>query len=61
MHAYVESRLGKRRWFLHKRGGTPIVETQQDMSFLQKRFLELAYDEYGQTKSNLPPEARKHL
>lgn len=57
----MKSRHGRERWFLHKRGGAPLVESQQGMSFLQKRFIMLAADEYGHDKSDLPSEARKYL
>jgi len=57
----VSSRHGRKRWILHERGNTPIVDTQQGMSYLQKQFLLLAYDEYGQDKSDVPASAQRHL
>lgn len=61
MHAYVKSERGRRRWFLHDRGGAPIVDTQRGMSYLQQKFIIVAQNEYGQDKSDLPSDAKKHL
>ena len=61
LHAYVNSQLGRRRWFLHDRGNAPLVQSQSETSFLQQRFLVLAHNEYGQTKDDLPAKARRHL
>lgn len=61
LHAYVQSHIGRKRWFLHKRGGVSLVSDQSDASFLQQQFLVLAFNEYGQTKDNLPRSAKRHL
>jgi hypothetical protein len=61
LDAYVQSSLGRKRWFLHNRGGAAIEDDQDEMSFLQQQFLMRAYKEYGQTKENMPASARKHL
>ncbi len=61
LHAYVKSSLGRKRYFLHERGGTPLAPRQQDLSYLQQQFLVIAYDHYGHDKSDLPASARKHL
>jgi len=53
MHAYVKSKQGRRRFFLHERASTgPLYDDR--LSFLQQRFLQIAYDEYGQDKSDIP-------
>jgi hypothetical protein len=61
LDAYVQSPLGRKRWFLHERGGAPIEGEQTEMSFLQQQFLIRAYNEHGQSKSDLPASARRHL
>jgi hypothetical protein len=61
LHAYVESDLGKRRWFLHKRGNAPLVTSQHEMSYLQQQFLVLAHNEYGPDRSQLPRQAQQQL
>jgi len=61
LHAYVQSRVGRRRWFLHDNANVPIAHQQENLSFIQQRFLLLAHEQYGTSKDDLPPEARKHL
>lgn len=53
--------MGRERWFLHDRGGAPLVQSQQNLSFLQKQFLIQAQNHYGQDKSDLPPEVRRQM
>jgi len=61
LHAYVKSRLGRRRWFVHNRGEAGTLRHTEDLSFLQQQFLALGAQEYGQTKEDLPSAAKRHL
>lgn len=46
---------------MHENARTGPLQQADELSFLQERFLMLAYDEYGQDRSDLPPEARHHV
>jgi len=59
LEAYVKSRPGRKRYFLHNRGGVSLVSDQTEMSFLQQQFIIMAENEYGMDKSDLPASARR--
>jgi len=58
LHAYVKSPIGRRRWFVHNRGEAGPLRHQENLSFLQQRFLVLAAEEYGPDRSDMPSQAQ---